>query len=58
MLMDCAKTIESERLSVGFEPIRRKEVSYEQTGMVRTLYLLIHDTDGNIRLRIWKGQES
>lgn len=24
-----AKTIESERLSVGFEPIRRKEVSNE-----------------------------
>lgn len=56
--MACAKTIESERLSVGFEPIRRKGVSYEQTGMVRSLYLLIHDTDGNIRLRIWKGQES
>ena len=29
MLMAWAKTIESERLSVGFEPIRRKEVSNE-----------------------------
>lgn len=28
-LMALAKTTESERLSVGFEPIRRKGVSYE-----------------------------
>ena len=51
MLMAWAKTIESERLSVGFEPIRRKEVRNDKAGMVCALHLSVYDIDGSTGIR-------
>ena len=49
--MALAKTTESQRLSVGFEPIRRKEVRNDKAGMVCALHLSVYNTDGNTRIR-------